>query len=122
MANILILDDEYANRLLLTTVLRHAGHRVLEAATGAEAVRIAGERRLDLLLVDLSLPGMSGAEVIRAVRSQSATVGMRIALYTGTPVDAALRDFMERNAIAHVVPKPSDPHALLRAVEAALHG
>jgi CheY-like chemotaxis protein len=120
MAKILIADDQYENRLLVTTVLQHAGHTVVEAADGAEAVRLAGDGDFDLLLLDLALPGMSGTDVIRALRKREETKGLAIALYTGSSVNSAMRDFMELYAIQHVIPKPSEPQALTRAVEAAL--
>lgn len=120
MANILIVDDEPANRLLVRTVLEHASHTVFEAADAGEGMRLARELRPDLALIDLSLPGTSGTEFIQALRRDPQTKPLRIALYTGTNVDAAMRDFMHIVNIIHVVPKPCEPAELLAAVTAAL--
>lgn len=122
MAKILIVDDDYSNRLLVTTLLRHAGHVVFEASEGKQALELATRYRLDLMIVDLWLPGMSGTELVRAARELAETSQVPIALYTATTVYPALRDFMELYGVLHVIPKPSEPQTLLGAIEAALHG
>jgi CheY-like chemotaxis protein len=121
MANVLIADDDRNTRLLVRTLLSHAGHRVLEAQDGAEALRIATERKPDLILLDLSMPSMSGPEFLRALRADARTSSTPVALYTATTMNPALRDFMEIYAVRHVIPKPSEPAELLAAVERALN-
>ena len=120
MARILIVDDEFANRLLVRTILEHAGHEIVEAADASEGLRFARESIPDLAIVDLSLPGASGVEFITMLRRDPKTRAMTIALYTGSDVDASMRDFMAVAGITHVIPKPCEPPALLRLVEAAL--
>jgi two-component system chemotaxis response regulator CheY len=120
MANILIADDDRNTRLLVRTVLSHAGHTVLEAGDGAEALRIAAQREPDLILLDLSMPSMSGPEFLRALRADARTARTPVALYTATTVNPALRDFMEIYTVRDVIPKPSEPAELLAAVERAL--
>lgn len=120
MARILIVDDELTNRLLVVTVLRHGGHDVFEAADGARGLQIVADRTLDLVLVDLSLPDMSGTQLVAAVRRSEGCSHVAIALYTASPVDRAMRDFMEAYGIDYAIPKPSTPQELLSAVEAAL--
>jgi CheY-like chemotaxis protein len=122
VALILVVDDEPANRLLVKTLLEHAGHTLLEAAAGPVALETAVEYRPDLLLLDLSIPGMSGTEVVRALRSRPETAAVAIAIYTASAIHPAFRDFMELYGIRHVIPKPAEPQALLRAIEAALEG
>lgn len=120
MATVLIADDEPTTRLLVGTLLRHAGHRVVEAATGSQVLEIARAHRPDLVLLDLSMPGTSGPELLRALRADPRTRTIRVALYTATPMNAALRDFMEIYAIRHAIPKPSEPRELIAAVDRAL--
>lgn len=122
MATVLIADDDPNSRLLIRTILTHVGHIVLEAADGADALALARADTPDLILLDLSMPAMNGAEFLRALRADPGTNGIRVALYTATPMNAALRDFMEIYAIGHVVPKPSEPAALIEAIELALNG
>ncbi|HZV76997.1 MAG TPA: response regulator [Candidatus Babeliales bacterium] len=120
MATLLVADDDDNARLLVRTLLSHAGHTVLEAKTGIEALACAANGHPDLILLDLSMPAMSGAEFVRALRADARTKAIAVALYTATPSNAALRDFMEIYGIADVIPKPSEPVELIAAVERAL--
>jgi two-component system cell cycle response regulator DivK len=75
MANelILIVEDNEKNRKLARDVLTHRGYRVAEAETGEDGVRLAGELRPDLVLMDIQLPGMNGIDALRRLRGDSAT-------------------------------------------------
>ena len=120
MARVLVVDDAPETRLLVRTLLTHAGHEVLEAADGAVALSSAAEHQPDLVLLDFSMPAMSGPEFIRALRDDPRVTRIVVALYTATAMNPALRDFMEMYEIKHVIPKPSEPRELLEAVERAL--
>jgi CheY-like chemotaxis protein len=120
MASVLVIDDVADARLLVRTVLTHAGHTVIEATDGNEGVAKAATAHPDLILLDLSLPSMAGAQFIRALRADPRTAATKVALYTATHIDAALRDFMAAYAIRDVIPKPSEPMELLAAIESAL--
>ena len=72
---VLIVDDNDKNRKLARDVLRAAGFRTLEAATGAEGIALATEHVPDVILMDLRLPDMDGAEAARSARG--ATRGRR---------------------------------------------
>jgi CheY-like chemotaxis protein len=121
VASILIVDDEPANRLLVKTVLEHAGHSVCEAADAAEGLRLARDLAPDLTMIDLSLPGTSGVEFIQALRRDPQTESLQIALYTGSTVDSPMRDFMRLNGIKHVIPKPCEPQDLINAIGAMVN-
>ena len=75
MANelILIVEDNEKNRKLARDVLAHKGYRVVEAETGEDGIRLAGELRPDLVLMDIQLPGMNGIEALRQLRSDPGT-------------------------------------------------
>lgn len=120
MATILIVDDEPANRLLVVTLLQHAGHHVLEAENARTGLETAKAHAPDLIIVDLFLPGIHGTQFIKTLRGQQHLDKTRIALYTGTQIDVMLADFMKLYGITHVIPKPAEPEDLIRAVEAAL--
>jgi CheY-like chemotaxis protein len=115
MASILVVDDDVNNRLLLATVLQHAGHTVLEAQSGRAGVEIAVCEKPDLIVVDLSLPDISGAELIRLLRSDERTRSALIALYTATRLSPAIEELTELYGIDGIIPKPADPHQLLEA-------
>ncbi len=120
MATILVVDDDPNARLLLRTLLTHAGHRVIEASNGMEGLSAAARDRPDLIVLDLSMPSMGGTEFVRALRTDSRSKSANVALYTATAMSPALRDFMEAYGVRHVLPKPSEPPELLAAVERAL--
>jgi CheY-like chemotaxis protein len=120
MATILIADDDANTRLLVQTVLSHAGYRVVEAATGSQALESAVTEVPDLILLDLSMPDIGGPELLRALRADPRTRAVNVAVYTATPMSPALRDFMEIYGVRQAIPKPSEPPELLMAVEEAL--
>ena len=120
MASVLVVDDDPNARALVVALLAHAGHQALEAPDGARGLERAIECRPDLVLVDLSMPAMSGPQFMRALRADERTRATRVALYTASDVDAALRDFMEIYGVVAALPKPADPRELLAAIEAAL--
>ncbi len=70
-ATIVVVDDEREVVRALQRSLEAHGYQVLTASSGEEAVELVAERHLDLLLLDLLLPGMSGLEVCRQVRAVS---------------------------------------------------
>jgi CheY-like chemotaxis protein len=65
---ILVVDDEDNLRDVLVEVLKRDGHEVDSAADGAEGLRRAEERRYDLVVTDLRMPGLEGPELYRALR------------------------------------------------------
>jgi two-component system KDP operon response regulator KdpE len=70
-SKVLIVDDEVGIRRFLRVSLTGAGHRVLEAADGIEALQLISQERPELVVLDLGLPGIGGVDVIRQVREWS---------------------------------------------------
>lgn len=69
MSQILCVDDNDNNLYMLNTLLCRAGFEVIEARTGEEAVALALAQRPDLVLMDLTLPGIDGCEATRQIRA-----------------------------------------------------
>ncbi len=120
MADVLIVDDEEHNRLLLATLVRAAGHVPLEASSAEVALQLAERDRPALIVVDLSLPDMSGAQLIRRLRADPKTAAAKIALYTATRMDAAIQELSEVYGLSGVIPKPGDPHDILLMLQRLL--
>ena len=120
MATILVVDDDANNLLLVRTVLAHAGHRVLEVGDGLPGLALAAAEQPDLIMLDLSLPSMSGPQFLRALREDPQTQTLSVTLYTASPVTPVLSEFMEIYGVAGVIPKPSEPTVLIGAVERTL--
>ena len=68
---ILLVDDDAALLEVTSIVLASEGYRVLTAEDGVEALRILGREALDLVVLDIMLPRMSGFEVLKKMREQS---------------------------------------------------
>ena len=68
--------------------LRHAGFAVEPAASGADAMAMDLTRRVDVVVVDYSMPNMSGPELAARLKQHSATAGARYVLVTGHGADA----------------------------------
>ncbi|MBV9234150.1 MAG: response regulator [Candidatus Eremiobacteraeota bacterium] len=120
MATVLVADDSTDARLLVRVVLESRGHTVMEAGDGEDAWVRASQIIPDLIVVDLSLPTLAGTELIRRVRGDPNMRRVRVALYTATTANPAIRDFMRIYGVRHIVPKPTEPQALLEKLEEAL--
>lgn len=66
--NILMIEDNSINRFILKDFLQSAGHRVTEASNGHAGLALAGAARYDVVLTDISMPGLDGVEVARSIR------------------------------------------------------
>ncbi len=80
--HILVVEDNDVNRVLLTKTLQRLGHQVSAAAGGAEAVEMAGEGQFDLILMDISMPGIDGTEAHRRIRAGKLAEGVDIVALT----------------------------------------
>jgi CheY-like chemotaxis protein len=115
VATVLVIDDNENNRLLLATLLKYAGHAVLEADCGIAGGLLAAQEKPDLVVIDLSLPDISGLALIRNLRNDPATANLSIALYTATAISPSLQDLIDTYDIRGVIPKPGDPQQVLDA-------
>jgi DNA-binding response OmpR family regulator len=113
---ILIADDDADIRRLVVTMLERAGHRVLEAADGREALRLLYAQRPMLVLLDVSMPALDGWEVLQRIREVS-DVPVLMLTVRGAELDR-VRGL--RSGADDYVPKPFGRQELLARVEALL--
>ncbi|WP_051013844.1 hybrid sensor histidine kinase/response regulator [Pararhodospirillum photometricum] len=120
---VLMVEDEEVNRQVLAGLLTRAGHTVVVARHGPEALTLADGLPLDVALVDIRLPGMDGFEVARRLKELMAQHGQTYPLIAVTA--NLLREDREAYAAAGfqgVVGKPIDPHRLSQALSRAIQG
>ena len=89
MSVILIIEDNEKNMKLARDVLQSKGYSTLEAVTGEEGVRLAKEKKPDLVLMDIQLPGINGIEALRQLRAEPAIARTPVVAFTAsvTPTD-----------------------------------
>jgi signal transduction histidine kinase len=116
-ARILLVDDDSAVREVTAALLRGCGYAVVEAGSGGGALEVLDrESDIDLLLVDLAMPGMSGAELARRVRPKRPA--LPILFVTGFADRAALEGVSESD----IVGKPFMDDELVTKVRRTLAG
>jgi CheY-like chemotaxis protein len=81
-SRVLIIDDDEKDRYLLKHRLRATGMEVVEAASGAEGLKKAFAGLPKLIFLDLSMPGMSGYEVLDALKADSRTASIAVVVHT----------------------------------------
>jgi len=80
-ARILVIDDNLAVVDILVTVLAEKGYEVSSAVTSDEGLKLFIQSRLDLVLLDIALPGMNGIEMLKRIRSIAPTA--RVVMVSG---------------------------------------
>ena len=116
---ILVVEDEEDIRELLKYNLEKEGYQVFGAATGEEGLRAVRDRRPDLILLDLMLPGLDGLEVCRRIRGEAQTQPLPIIMLTAKGEEADIVTGLELGADDYIV-KPFSPRVLLARLRAAL--
>jgi CheY-like chemotaxis protein len=120
VASILIVEDHPTMRDAMRLVLEEDGHQVEEASDGQAGIAMVRDRAPDVVLLDLNIPVVSGAEVLETLKSDPATAEVLVVVVTATGEEG------RRRAIAQgadgYITKPFSPLALLRSVERVLRG
>ena len=116
---ILVVDDDVEVREMLLDILRNAGHTVLEARGGAEALEILEREGVDLVCTDLGMPGMSGWEV--AGRVKSLWPALKVALITGWGAQVEPED-LESRGVDLLIAKPFQVKEILQSIDGIYAG
>ena len=119
MAHILIVDDDELVAELASSALLDAGHICGWVGSGREALDLLRWRRPDVLLLDQDMPGMTGAQVLRDLRTSPRHYDLPVIMFTGIAGDADEQAARFNGAQAYLR-KPFCPELLLREVEALL--
>jgi len=114
---ILVADDDDSFRRVLEYQLKEAGYGVTAAADGSRALEVFSQNRFDAVLTDLDMPGLSGTDLLKAVKEQSPDTPVIVITAYGT-IDSAV-DAMKSGAY-HYLTKPVNRDVLLHTLEQAL--
>jgi CheY-like chemotaxis protein len=117
-ADILIVEDHPTMREAMKMVLEHEGFVIREAADGPAAVAMVREQPPDLVFLDLNIPGMTGADVLKSLKEDPSTSAVRVIIVTATGEEE--RDRVLSLGADEYFTKPFSPLALLRTVERVL--
>ena len=116
MSVVLVVDDEIRIRDVVRRYLEHDGHQVLTAGSGAEALEVVSRSAVDLVVLDLRLPDISGEEVAREIRRRS---DVPILMLTAKVDERDRVRGLEAGADDYVT-KPFSPRELVLRVSAIL--
>jgi CheY-like chemotaxis protein len=119
MVNILIIEDNEQNLYLTTFILETHGHATIAARDGARGIRLAEERRPDLILLDIQLPVMDGYAVAAELRRSPALAHTPIVAVTSYAM-AGDRERVLAAGCNGYIEKPIDPETFLDQVLAHL--
>jgi len=114
---ILIVDDEEVLRDVLDAVLRREGFDIFTAASGEEALSMLDSEEIDLIILDVMLPGISGIDTMRAIRISNPHLPV-IIITAFSSIDGAI-DAMKQGAF-HYIPKPFKNEEVVLTVNKAL--
>jgi two-component system sensor histidine kinase/response regulator len=117
--DVLIVDDFPDALALYEAVLAEDGHRVRTATNGAEALRLVDEKEPELVLLDVSMPGLDGVEVLRRLRARRGGGPAVLMLTAARREPHAIEAGLKEGADAYLT-KPIDSRELLARVRAAL--
>ncbi|MGH2679452.1 MAG: response regulator [Actinomycetota bacterium] len=117
-ARILIVEDHPTMREAMRLVLEGEGFEIVEASDGDQALAAVRDGAPDLVLLDMSIPGVTGSEVLTAVKTDPATSDVRVIVVTATGEEG--RAPAMASGADHYFTKPFSPIALLQAVEEVL--
>ncbi|MHB9838017.1 response regulator [Paraburkholderia terrae] len=112
MSNVLLVDDDLENLCALNLALESSGHHVILAGSGREAMDKLAREPVQLIITDLEMPGMDGAELCRRVRCNPATALVPIIVLSAAPEP---RD--EPACWSMYFRKPADLPSLILVVE-----
>ncbi|MGA6828743.1 response regulator [Nitrospira sp. NS4] len=115
---LLVIDDEAQVRMLFRTALEAAGYRVMTAENGQHALNVLMHQDVDLILVDIFMPGMDGLELIPRLRATKPSC--RIVAMSGGTGEWNAFDLAKDLGAHHTLKKPFSPRELIEAISAQL--
>jgi len=108
---VLICDDEYATRFMTKSYLDMLGLETVEASNGKEALEIMQKEDIDLIIIDYSMPGMTGLEVLKEINGKIPSISL-----TSEGFTAETEEELKKYASDYLV-KPVNQSVLVETIE-----
>lgn len=115
-ARILVVEDNAMNMELAVDLLKLHGYDVLSAQTGPEALEICGRESLDLVLMDVQLPGMDGLTVTKKLKEDEKTRHIPVVALTAHAMKGDEERMLREGCVGYI-PKPIDTREFPKAIE-----
>lgn len=115
-ATLLVVDDDALVLATLASGLREAGYNVIQASTGEEAIELANQQKIDLAILDIRMPGLSGIETARILFQNRAIPFLFLSAFNDT---ATVSQAIDEGALGYLV-KPIDVNNMIPTIETAL--
>lgn len=119
MAKILIAEDERDIRDLIEFTLTFAGHEVVKASNGAQAVELAPQVMPDLIMMDVRMPRMTGYEACRAIKEMDTIKHIPIVFLSAKGQDTEIDTGLDAGAYEYIL-KPFAPDQLTQRIKEIL--
>ena len=119
MTLVLIVEDNERNLKLVRDVLQVKGFTTIEAGTAEDGIKLAAERKPDLILMDIQLPGMNGIDALKVLRADPATAAIPVVAVTASVMQQDRKQITEAGFDGYVG-KPISMKEFLEAVRTAL--
>ncbi|HEX5725305.1 MAG TPA: response regulator [Longimicrobiaceae bacterium] len=113
---VLIVEDQLEMRAIHAMYLHHHGYRVLAADNGMDAVKAAREFHPDLILMDVSVPGMDGIRATAQLKSDPRTGDIPVVIVTAHPYGSVGKRAVDAGCDGYLS-KPCDPRRVLEEVQ-----
>ena len=118
---VMIVDDEPNIVLSVEFLMKRAGHEVVTAGDGEEALRVLAETKPDLMILDVMMPNKNGFEVCADVRANPETADLPILMLSAKGREAEREKGLSLGANAYIT-KPFSTHELVARVDELLRG
>lgn len=114
MAKILVVDDAAFMRMRLSSLLKQAGHQVVEAANGRQALEVYESENPDLVFMDITMPEMDGLEALKQLQARDPEA--RVVMCTALGQQSMVIEAVKSGAKDFIV-KPFQPDRVVQAVQ-----
>lgn len=117
MKKILVVDDSKVITDLIKLMLEKSGYGCMVVNSASTCMQLTQKERFDLILLDISMPEVSGLDILDAIKNDEKQKGTKVVLFTASsPTETELEGYMARGVVG-LIRKPVRKEALIAQVE-----